>query len=145
MSLCEVVAHAVFRSDHGDDVRRDACCFRTCRGACGNEGARRGPQSIHDHQLREYDRQMCCCPFHPLFRDCIRNEAVEARGIVLFIILNIFGAGVFGLLCLCVAVRILRLCRHEMTVVASICVTSSFCCFYTEYSSTPLTFSPSLR
>ena len=62
------------------------------------------------------------------------DEPVEAGDIVVFIIMNIFGAVVFILLRLYVAMMILRLSRLEIFVVISICVTISLLYFCPEYS-----------
>ena len=45
------------------------------------------------------------------------DEPIEAGDIVVFIIMNIFGAVVLVFLCLCVVMMILRLCRLEIPVV----------------------------
>ena len=55
--------------------------------------------------------------FIPSLAAVFDDEPVEAGGVVLFTIVNIVGAGAFGLLYLCFAVMILRLCRQEMPVV----------------------------
>ena len=36
-----------------------------------DEGARRGHQSVHEHQPHEPDLQICCCSFHPLSRSSV--------------------------------------------------------------------------
>ena len=56
-------------------------------------------------------------------------EPGETGGIVLFTIVNMFGTGAFGLLYLFVAAMILKLCRQEMPVVVSICITVPFFCY----------------
>ena len=56
-------------------------------------------------------------------------ELVETGGIVLFTIVNMFGTGAFGLLYFFVAAMILKLCRQEMPVVVSICITVPFFCY----------------